>query len=89
MSVVAVSHVALVRARRELEKAYQANDWERVKKCDKQLGHQLNLAFADEHRDARSLVTELEGVLALYARMVTALPAEALGASSHKPQATS
>ncbi len=86
MPVVAVSHVALVRARRELEKAYQANDWEKVRACDKQLGQQLNLAFADEHRDASFLIKELEGVLGLYARMVTALPVEAIRASSDKPR---
>jgi hypothetical protein len=79
MSVIAVSHVALARARRDLEKAYLAGDWDHVRLCDRQLGHQLNLAFADEHRNNRALVEELERVLGLYARMVTALPVEAAG----------
>lgn len=79
MSVVAVSHMALSRARRELEKAYFANDWEKVRACDRQLSHQLNLAFSDEHRNTRALVEELERVLSLYARMVKQLPEEAAG----------
>lgn len=79
MSVVAVSHIALVRARRELEKAWHTHDAEKIRVCDRQLGHQLNLAFTDEHRNTRALLKELEQVLALYAQMVTALPAQAAG----------
>lgn len=79
MSVVAVSHVALARARRELEKAYRADDWDKVKTCDRHLGHLLNLAFADEHRNTRALVEELELVLKLYARLVRTLPVAATG----------
>lgn len=82
MSVVAVSHVALARARRELEKAYCADDWDKVKTCDRQLGHLLNLAFADEHRNTRALVEELELVLKLYARMVRTLPVAAVSTLS-------
>ena len=76
MSVVTVSHAQLARARRDLERAYHSSDWDGVRRCDRQLGHHLNLAFADEHRDTRALVDELEKVLSLYADMVLSLPAE-------------
>lgn len=76
MSIVTASHLALVRARRQLEKAYIDNDWNAVRQWDRQIGEQLNSAFGDEHRDTRALVSELERVLGLYARMVKTLPVE-------------
>lgn len=74
MSLVPVSHLSLVRARREMEKAFLASDWEAVKDWDQLLTFQLNRAFDDPARDHKMLVGELEKVLALYSEMVRELP---------------
>lgn len=74
MTVVSAAHLNLVRARREMEKAFQRQDWDGVKDCDQLLSVQLNHAFDDDTRDSRSLVNELERVLSLYATIVHALP---------------
>ncbi len=74
MSVISASHFSLVRARRELEKAYDVEDWSAVKQWDQDLGRMLNAAFDDEGRDTRALVNELEKVLALYAEIVLSMP---------------
>lgn len=77
MSLVSHSHVALVRARRELENAFDQSRWDDLKALDKSLGDCLNHAFEDKGRDAVTLVHELERVLGLYASMVESLPHEA------------
>jgi hypothetical protein len=74
MSVVPVSHISLVRTRREMEKSFFSADWEAVKDWDQLLAFQLNKAFDDPARDHKMLVGELEKVLALYSDMVRSLP---------------
>lgn len=74
MAVIATTHMNLVRARRQMETAFVANDWERVKEWDQQLTMQLNNAFDDPLRDNDLLVKELERILGLYAEMVESLP---------------
>ena len=74
MSVVSISHLNLLRARKQMERAYKANDWEAVKDFDSLLTHQLTQAFDDPQRDNQMLVNELETILGLYAQMVRALP---------------
>jgi hypothetical protein len=74
MSVVPVSHLSLVRTRREMEKSFFNADWEAVKDWDQLLAFQLNTAFDDPARDHKMLVGELEKVLALYSDMVRSLP---------------
>ncbi|WNO07940.1 hypothetical protein [Teredinibacter sp. KSP-S5-2] len=80
MSVISASHFSLVRARRELEKAYDCEDWEAVRQWDQDLGVMLNRAFDDEDRDTRALVGELEKVLSLYATIVSSMPEKAIHA---------
>lgn len=76
-NVVSLSYLNLIRARKQMEKAFVANDWDAVKEYDALVTHQLTQAFDDPDRDNRMLVDELEYVLGLYARMVEALPAAA------------
>lgn len=75
MSLVSQSHVELVRARKALEKAFIDKDWEVLSACDRRVGEALNDAFEDDRRDTRELVYEMERVLGIYAKMVSALPA--------------
>lgn len=77
MSVVALSFLNLLRVRKQMEVAFQNNDWDAVKDIDVLLTHQLTAAFDDPNRDAEPLFKELELILALYARMVSALPLSA------------
>lgn len=74
MNLVPVSQLNLVRARREMEKSYLADDWEAVRDWDQLLGVQLTQAFDDPDRDHKRLVTELEKILSLYSQMVRSLP---------------
>lgn len=74
MQVIPVSHLNLVRVRREMEKLYLASDWEAIKDLDPMLSSQLNAAFDDPNRMHTKLVSELEKILALYGSMVRKLP---------------
>lgn len=74
MNVVSVSHLNLLRARKQMEKAFRKQDWDAVKEWDVLLTHQLTQAFDDPQRDNQVLVEELESILGLYATMVSALP---------------
>ena len=74
MSVVLSSHVELVRARRELEKAFEAGAWDNVRALDQHLAERLNSAFDDEQRDTRMLLEELEKILHTYSVVVAGLP---------------
>lgn len=83
MSVVSSSHFSLVRARRELEKAFQKGDWDAVRVWDQQLGEKLNEAFDDDGRDTVALIDELERILLTYSNVVSAMPVHAKGLSNH------
>lgn len=74
MSVVSLSHVSVVRARKSMEQAFLNDDWDAVKDYDQLLAEQLNRAFDDPNRDNSGLVNELEKILNLYAQMVDVLP---------------
>jgi hypothetical protein len=78
MNVVAASLMNVKRARREMERAFDAGDWEGVKLWDGRVGAGLDSAFDDPGRDNVKLVGELEKVLALYAQIVTQLPDQTL-----------
>ena len=73
MSVINASQFSLIRARRELEKAYIKKDWNGVKYWDEKLGEFLDLAFEDEDRDTRVLIDELETILQTYGKVVSSL----------------
>lgn len=74
MPLVCSSLVAVIRARKALQNAFEAGDWDSVRELDTAVGPALDLAFSDERRDNAALVSELEKVLALYAKVVTCLP---------------
>ena len=74
MNVIPTSHMALVRARKSMERAFNANDWVGVKEWDTILSQQLNQAFDDDYRDHALLVGELEKILSLYSSMTRSLP---------------
>lgn len=74
MNVIPTSHMALVRARKQMEQAFSRNDWEAVKEWDTLLSHQLNQAFDDGNRDHGLLVGELEKILGLYSSLTRCLP---------------
>jgi hypothetical protein len=74
MNVIPISHIALVRARKSMERAYRNNDWVAVREWDAELSQQLNQAFDDTGRDHALLVSELEKILALYSALTRALP---------------
>lgn len=74
MSVISSAHVSLIRARKSLNKAFQEKDWDALRNWDTKLGECLARAFDDPDRDTLALVTEMEGVLKLYANIVAHLP---------------
>lgn len=74
MNVIPTSHMALVRARKNMEEAFVRSDWNAVKEWDALLSHQLNQAFDDDRRDHSLLVGELEKILGLYSSMTRCLP---------------
>lgn len=74
MNVVSLTHLNLRRARKQMEQAFHAGDWDAVKEWDALMTSQLTSAFDDPQRDNSRLVAELESVLELYAEMVSALP---------------
>lgn len=78
MALISAAHLNLVRARREMQKAFSQKDWEAVKDWDQLLSVQLGRAFDDPQRDHALLVSELQKVLALYGQMVHALPEAAV-----------
>ena len=73
MSVTNATQFALIRARRELEKAHDTKNWQAVKDWDQRLGDFLNQAFEDDARDTKALIDELEKVLKTYTRVVSSL----------------
>lgn len=74
MNVIPTTHMALVRARKQMEAAFMRSDWDAVKHWDGLLSNQLNEAFDDDHRDHSLLVGELEKILGLYSSMTRSLP---------------
>lgn len=74
MNVIPISYVSLVRARKDLERAFEQEDWERVAECDEFLGAVLTQAFDDPARDHSLLTTELDKILRLYGQMVCEIP---------------
>lgn len=76
MNIIPATHMALVRARRDMEKAFHKNDWNAIKDWDQFLSAQLNQAFDDPNRDRKLLAKELGAILALYSEMSKALPEE-------------
>ncbi|MDZ7923783.1 MAG: hypothetical protein U5M23_06915 [Marinagarivorans sp.] len=74
MSLVCSSLVDVIRTRKALQSAFESGDWDAVRFFDERLVRMMDTAFSDDERDNGSLVGELEKVLALYARVVTALP---------------
>ncbi len=74
MPLVCSSLVDVVRTRKALQAAFEAGDWDAVRSFDERLVRMMDTAFSDDERDNGLLVSELEKVLALYARVVTSLP---------------
>ena len=77
MAVITRSHFELARARKALQKAFDAGNWQAVAKCDKSLGASLNSAFDDSQVDSVALVYEMERIIHLYAEVLDELPAAA------------
>ncbi|WP_370978928.1 hypothetical protein [Agaribacterium sp. ZY112] len=75
MSLISCSHVDLVRTRKSLEFAFDNKQWGALKRHDLLMGEALDKAFDDKTLNAKELMSELERVLALYARIVAELPA--------------
>lgn len=78
MTVISSSFFSLIRARKELEKAFQHGNWDEVKLWDKKLGENLNKAFEDDECNTRELVQELERILNVYANVVSGMPTKAM-----------
>lgn len=74
MSLISVSLFSLKRARKALENAYRAGDWQEVRRWDSEIAHTLNEAFDDSARDTKALIRELQVILRVYASIVEALP---------------
>jgi hypothetical protein len=74
MNVIPISHLALVRARKNMEKAFDSGDWDAVRKWDSVISQELNEAFDDSRRDHALLASELEKILGLYSLMTRCLP---------------
>ncbi|HEY7772096.1 MAG TPA: hypothetical protein VIC26_02865 [Marinagarivorans sp.] len=74
MPLVCSSLVDVIRTRKAMQTAFDSDDWDGVKACDERLGRMLDIAFSDDNRDNTALVTELEKVLATYAKVVAFLP---------------
>lgn len=78
MTVISSSYFSLIRARKELEKAFQQGRWDDVKSWDIRLGVSLNKAFEDEQCNTAELVQELERILNTYANVVRGMPEKAM-----------
>ncbi|WP_143247444.1 hypothetical protein [Agaribacterium haliotis] len=74
MSLISRSHVDLVRLRKGMQSCFESGDWMGLRAKDRAMGAALDQAFQDSSRNAVELVAEMERVLALYARIVEALP---------------
>ncbi len=74
MNLISASLVNVKRARREMERAFTAGNWDGVKHWDGLVGKGLDAAFDDPARDNVGLVEELEKILGLYAQIVIGLP---------------
>lgn len=74
MSVVAASQFKLVRARKNLEKAYREGNLHDVRYWDNEVAACLDILFDDKDRDAHSLINQLESVLLTYSKIVADLP---------------
>ncbi len=84
MALVSAMHFKLMRARKSLEKAHLNRDWRAVRHWDSELADCLNAVFSDRERDAKSLITELERLLATYANIIAELP-EDVGRCTFRP----
>lgn len=78
MTVVAASQFKLLRAKKNLEKAYKDGDIESVRRWDKEVAECLDVLFNDRDRDAHSLISQLESVLTMYSKIVEDLPDDAV-----------
>ncbi len=74
MNIIPTTHMALVRARRDMEKAFRDSDWSAIKEWDHFLTAQLNQAFDDPNRDHSLLARELNTILSLYSDLTRAMP---------------
>ena len=68
-----------------MERAFEAGDWDGVKRWDGLVGEGLDKAFDDPERDNASLVDELEKILGLYAQIVMGLPEQTAQTWLNKP----
>lgn len=78
MTIIPSTHLALVRARRQMEVSYNEGDWHAVKDWDQFISALLNQAFDDPDRNHNMLAKELEKILNLYGVMVKTLPDQAV-----------
>lgn len=84
MSVVSAAQFKLMRARKRMENAHRLNNWADIRSWDSELAKSLNEAFDDESRDVKSLISELENVLHLYAGIIADLPTDAVALARAK-----
>ncbi len=74
MNIVPATYLTLVRARKEMQRAFDAGDWDGIRDSDDFLLVQLQQAFDDPEKDSELLAKELSTVLDLYSRMVESMP---------------
>jgi len=70
MPVIPLSQLELTRARRDMEKAMDAGDWQRVGKLDGSLDRVMDCATGDDDRDIGSLLNEMGNLLQVYKQLM-------------------
>ena len=74
MSIIYASEFVLKRARREMLKSHERQDWTSVRYWDDILGKELNDAYTHRSKNTRTLLIEMEKILSAYGTIVADLP---------------
>jgi len=70
MPVIPLSQLELSRARRDMEKAMDAGDWQQVGELDSSLDRVMDCATGDDGRDIGSLLNEMGNLLQVYKQLM-------------------
>ena len=70
MPVIPLTQLELSRARRDMQKAMSAGDWQSVGKLDSTLDQVMDSATGDDDRDIGSLLNEMGSLLNIYKQLM-------------------
>ncbi len=70
MSLIPETQMALMRERKQFEKAFDLRNWSDVCEQEKQLVSAVNEAFTDSEKDLGLLLKEMKTVVAVYRELL-------------------